>query len=160
MMEKILRAIAYLIAKQTGGDAGELMAEAMNWAEMTTPANTEKETDDAIERIYKMYPTKDIERNISTGKCSKDKSRIKTLLKTHTEERLAYTITRYLRESAANHSYIKNFSTFLNNLPEYGDEEEEEQPHTIMPERAAGRIVQPSEMDEYIRNRQAFYDNI
>lgn len=160
-MEKLLRMLIYLVAKEIGGNADELYAEAAEWAEKTTPAKTDEEISEAVERLYKMYPSKDVERNISTGKCSKDKTRLRTLLKTKTEEQLAYTITRYLRESAANHSYIKNFSTFLNNLPEYGDAEEEPQVQSNpLPQITQRFVQQPDGMDEYLRERQAFYDSL
>ena len=160
-MEKQLRIIARLLAILIGGDADKTLAEAEGWAERTTPAKSDEETNEAVERLYKMYPTKDSERGQSTGKCSKDKARLRTLLKTKTEEQIAYTIRRYLQESAANRSYIKNFSTFLNNMPEYDNVEEEApaQPQPL-PQIAQRAIQQPDGMDDYIRERQSFYDNL
>ena len=42
-------------------------------------------------------------------------------MKTHTEEQITNSIKRYVEEQ--NGRYLKNFSTFLNNLPEYPEEE-------------------------------------
>ncbi len=160
-MEKSLLIIARLIAMSIGGDADKLLAEATEWAEKTISNTPGGEIDEAVERLYKMYPSKDVERNISTGKCSKDKTRLRALLKTKSEEQIAYTINRYLRECAANRSYIKNFSTFLNNLPEYGDVEEVETPfQAVLPQRTPNNTTVPDGMEDYIRERRAFYDNL
>ncbi len=75
-----------------------------------------------IERLYKLYPGKTItpRGTRSTGKCAKDKARLATLLKTHTPEQIENSIKKYLEECGG--YYLKNFSTFLNNLPEYEEE--------------------------------------
>ena len=75
-----------------------------------------------IDELYKLYPSKCPKRNISLGKCFKDKERLKKLLKTHSFEMLKFTIEREISEKY-NKSYMSNFSTFLNNLPDYGYEE-------------------------------------
>lgn len=77
----------------------------------------------AAERLYRLYPakTQSGERGVrSTGKCAKDKQRLMTLLKTHTEEQIERAITNYVTEQHG--EYLKNFSTFLNNLPESEDD--------------------------------------
>jgi len=77
----------------------------------------------AAERLYKLYPTKCPTSGRATGKSSSDKRKLVTLLKTMSEEHIAYCITRYLEESVASTSYIKNFSSFLNNMPDYSEPE-------------------------------------
>jgi len=78
---------------------------------------------DAVERIYGLYPTKCPISGRATGKSSKDKQRIESLLKKGlTEEMLSETIKRYIEESKTSVSYIKNFSTFLNNIPDYSQQ--------------------------------------
>jgi len=72
-----------------------------------------------IDELYKMYPSKCPKRNISLGKCFKDKERLKKLLKDHSYEMLKFTIEKEISEKY-NKSYMSNFSTFLNNLPDYG----------------------------------------
>lgn len=92
-----------------------------------------KKNEAEINRLYALYPGK-TETNTgsrSTGKCSKDKHRIAALLRTHTIAQIERSITMYLEEQGGR--YLKNFSTFLNNLPEY----EEESP------------APPEQMDEY-----------
>ena len=40
-------------------------------------------------------------------------------------DNLEYIINRYIKECTENKIWIKNFSTFLNNLPDYAEEESE-----------------------------------
>lgn len=82
-----------------------------------------KEQAEVIEHLYSLYPTKTYrgERGmVKTGKCEKDKTRIAYLLRTHTPEQIENSIKQYIEEN--NGRFLKNFSTFLNNMPE--DEEE------------------------------------
>lgn len=75
-----------------------------------------------INEIYALYPAKTNTRDgvRSTGKCSKDKYRIASLLRDHTPEQIKRSITKYVEEQGG--EYLKNFSTFLNNIPEYEDD--------------------------------------
>lgn len=70
-----------------------------------------------IERMYKLYPTKCPCRNVSLGKCSKDKDRIRKLLKTYSMEQIESVIKNEV-ETKYGKSYMQNFSTFLNNFPD------------------------------------------
>ena len=87
-----------------------------------------KKNAEVIDRLYALYPGKSETREgpRSTGKCSKDKRRIAALLRDHTPEQLERIIKKYVEEQGG--KYLKNFSTFLNNLPE--DEEEQAAPPT------------------------------
>lgn len=87
-----------------------------------------KKSAEVIDRLYALYPGKSETREgpRSTGKCSKDKRRIAALLRDHTPEQLERIIKKYVEEQRG--KYLKNFSTFLNNLPE--DEEEAAPPPT------------------------------
>ena len=76
---------------------------------------------EAAARLYALYPTKCPVSQRATGKSSKDKEKLERLLKEYTEEELAYKIQRYVKECTEQTSYIKNFSTFLNNLPDYSE---------------------------------------
>ena len=92
----------------------------------TPPPKEEQEKEqekEQVEYIYSIYPSKCEFRKISTGKTSKDKDKIKKLLKKHSQENLKEIINRYIKESKESKSYIKNFGTFLNNLPDYEPEE-------------------------------------
>lgn len=73
--------------------------------------------DEFVERMYKLYPTKCPCRNVSLGKCSKDKDRIRKLLKTYSMEQIESVIKNEV-ETKYGKSYMQNFSTFLNNFPD------------------------------------------
>ncbi len=122
-MEHALKMVAYLLAKmitlQTGGCVEDLLREASN----ATATKTDDIDEGSVERIYKAYPTKCPVRGASTGKCDKNRAQIRRLLKDHSETDLLYTIHRYVKECTEGQIFIKNFSTFLNNLPDYDGEE-------------------------------------
>lgn len=79
--------------------------------------SSKKEADEFVERIYKMYPTHCPKRNTSLGKCSKDKERIRRLMKAYTQEDIER-VVRHEVEEKYGKSYMQNFSTFLNNFPD------------------------------------------
>ena len=102
----------------------------------TDKSNKIKDTSNKIEDkrekidiIYKHYPSKCKNRGTSTGKSSKDKEKIAKLLKTHSEEHLIACIDFAIKEGQK--GMLKNFSTFLNNLPDLDevnqDQEQEKQ---------------------------------
>jgi len=76
-----------------------------------------------IDNIYFLYPSKCPIKNSNTGKSEKNKDKIKILLKEHTKEDLIFKINRYISDCKKDNVYIKNFSTFLNNLPDYTEQE-------------------------------------
>lgn len=85
------------------------------------------EFQEIAERVYKLYPTKCPTSQRATGKSKSDIVKIVRLLKRgHTEEELSSTIQRYISEATQNKSWIQNFSTFLNNLPDYSEQEASE----------------------------------
>ncbi len=71
-----------------------------------------------IEEIYNSYPTKDFINNRSTSKSGKDKLKIAMLLKQKSKQELLKIIETYITECKQTKTFIKNFSTFLNNLPD------------------------------------------
>lgn len=96
---------------------------------VTTAAYKEKEKDndnekekENIEEIYNSYPTRCVVGGRSTGKSAKTKDKIKTLLKTITPDKLIDTIKWYVEDCKKTNTYMKNFPTFLNNIPEIPDE--------------------------------------
>jgi hypothetical protein len=84
--------------------------------------NSESNSND-IEEIYKTYPSKCVIKGSSTGKTKVNKNKIKEILKTTTKDNFINLINRYVSECKKGNVYMKNFSTFLNNLPDYSDEE-------------------------------------
>jgi hypothetical protein len=85
-----------------------------------TPERKEKEIyirDTLIEEIYQQYPARDINnQNRSTGRCSKNKKQIEKLLKSGVDVKKA--IKSYVQDCGQTKTYLKNFTTFLNNIPE------------------------------------------
>lgn len=75
------------------------------------------EIDEFIEKIYNMYPSKCPKRNASLNKGSKDKIRIKKLLKQYSMEDIEK-VVRYEVETKYQKDFMSNFSTFLNNFPD------------------------------------------
>jgi len=90
---------------------------------VSPPSLPPKGSADAIERIYKLYPTRCPVKGRPTGKSSADKKKIERLLKTMPEDKLTSVVQRYLRECIESQTPIKNLSTFLNNLPDYDEPE-------------------------------------
>lgn len=83
---------------------------------------------DFVERMYKLYPSKCPIRNTSLGKCSKDKDRIRKLLKTYSMDDIERMIRKEVDEKYGK-GMMKNFSTFLNNFPD---------PNTIFDDKVEG----------------------
>lgn len=72
----------------------------------------------AVSRIYALYPTKDINNdNRSTGKSGKDRERIAKLL-VRDNYPLEKAVGLYVAHCSRKREYLKNFSTFLNGLPD------------------------------------------
>lgn len=75
-----------------------------------------------IQEVYNSYPSKCPYRETSTGKSSKDKKKIKKILSEKPKTELLAIIKQYVRQCLDSQQYMKNFSTFLNNLPELVDD--------------------------------------
>jgi len=77
-----------------------------------------KEKIQIIDSIYKLYPSNCPKRKSSTGKSVKDKIKIESILKTKTAFELENIIKNYITDCEKSGTYLKNFATFLNQLPE------------------------------------------
>ena len=154
-MEKrmMIYLLARLVAVLEKGNPNEVLVDAETYAALThenTPkiddnasdgiddkAETKKaaeaELEATIDRLYKMYPTKTLRDGIevSTGKCSKDKTRLRNLLKKKSPEEIERGIKDYVAEKGGR--FLKNFATFLNNFPEREDASEEVPDEMPMP---------------------------
>ena len=73
--------------------------------------------DDFIERMYNFYPNKCPKRGTSLGKTRKDKERIRKLLKTYSMKEIEM-VFKHEIDTKLGKTYMQNFSTFLNNLPD------------------------------------------
>jgi len=91
--------------------------------------NIKKEKEGHVKRVYDNYPTKCVITNRTLGKSSKDKDKIERLLKKHTVDELIEIQELYTKSCKRDNVYMKNYSTFLNNLPDkeqYKQEEKKE----------------------------------
>lgn len=80
-----------------------------------------------VDIIYKSYPSFYISNGIkkSTGKTKENKKQIEKLLKGKSNEdvkKLFEIIKKYVNECQISNTYLKNFKTLLNNLPDYENE--------------------------------------
>lgn len=101
--------------------------------------DTDKKT---IDEIYLLYPSKCVVKGSSTGKGSGNKDQIKRLLKKHSSEHLKKTIGRYIKECQKHQTFMKNFKTFLNDLPDYESEDTaQEQIKSVVPSTKTGTYV-------------------
>jgi hypothetical protein len=85
--------------------------------------------DDFIEMIYSLYPTKCPKRGSSLGKSTKDKNRIRKLLKTYTKEQIEAVVRKEVEDKYGK-AYMQNFSTFLNNFPDPSIMEDQSKEHS------------------------------
>jgi hypothetical protein len=75
---------------------------------------------ESINEIYNMYPNKCIISNRALHKGQKDKEKIRALIKKGISiDHLKAILKKYLEDCSAGKIYLKNFSTLLNNLPDY-----------------------------------------
>lgn len=86
-----------------------------------TRAKRDKETLDEeeafVEHIYQMYPSKCPKRNKTLGKCDKNRTQIRSLMKKYTKEQIESVVTAELQQKLGK-EYLKNFTTFLNQFPD------------------------------------------
>ena len=80
--------------------------------------NKEINIDSEIEFIYELYPPTCYTKGSSTGKSTKNKEKIRSIIKQNGYEWLRLRIESYLVSCKQNKIYLKNFTTFLNNIPE------------------------------------------
>lgn len=79
---------------------------------------------ESIEEIYNAYPSRCVVKSSNTGKGTKDKDKIESLLGEYSKEHLLKVIKFYIDECKKSNTYMKNFKTFLNNLPDLPTEKE------------------------------------
>lgn len=97
--------------------------------------STPGKLEDAIEGLYKIYPSKCPIKNRSLGKNKKDKLKIEKLLRDYSAKELKNIFEFYIQDCNKTKTMMKNLSTFLNNLPEPPTEEELRLRNSINPEQ-------------------------
>lgn len=79
--------------------------------------NNNQLIDDFVDKIYKLYPTTCPMRNSPLGKSSKDKERIRRLLKSYSMADIERVVRNEV-ETKFGKAYMQNFATFLRNFPD------------------------------------------
>lgn len=74
--------------------------------------------DSIVDALYSLYPTKCPVSGRATGKCSKNKRQIESLLKNRDASDVEFIIRDYITDCKNHNTYIKNFTTFLNQFPD------------------------------------------
>lgn len=115
------------ITRYKNGKKGGRPKATINQIENKNEPN--KNDNENIELIYNSYPTRCVVRGRSTGKSSKCKDKIKTLLKTLSSEKLIESIKWYVDDCKNTKTYMMNFYTFLNNIPEIPEEYKPSNPY-------------------------------
>ena len=131
VQKRMVRDCEISLKRASAGSEGgkKTMQFASEFAQAKVKANTQansdndndividNENDKEVEEIYLLYPTTDKNKdNQSTGKTSKNKQKIKKILES--KYPLKKAIEFYLSECNRTKCYLKNFGTFLNNLPD------------------------------------------
>lgn len=123
MENKILYLLAVIAANLTLRSETDLLAEAEAFASENKPVKKKRSEPTAeeaaiIDALYDLYPTKTWRDNkeVSTGKNAKDKTRLLQLIRKRPVAEVEAIIKAYVEERQG--SYLKNFSTFLNNFPD------------------------------------------
>lgn len=106
-----------------------------------------------VDEIYQAYPTKCPVTGKSTAKGGKNKRQIEKLLKTHSKGELLNIIALYVVEvKQEGFKQMKNFQTFLNNLPDYTEQlaelETESTPHEVESMSVVERVISANEFKE------------
>ena len=123
---KMLYLLASIAAALHKVETNAILSEADAYAAAVAktkpqPKAPTEEEEAIINHLYALYPTKTWrgDKEASTGKCAKDKVRLRALLKKRSAAEIEAIIKAYVEECGG--AFLKNFSTFLNNLPENDD---------------------------------------
>ena len=102
------------------GSKGGLAKKRNEMVKKSTDRQSQKQPSycESVNLIYDAYPSKCPVKGSNTGKCEKNKAQIEKLLQIHSETNLIKTIQSYVADCKQSNTYIKNYSTFLNNLPD------------------------------------------
>ena len=124
----VIYGLASIVAEQNGYAVEEVLLKWKDDVERLWPATAKGKqgADSDVEEIYQAYPSRDPNNgNRPTGKGQKDKATIKRLLTNgeYTKDQLLTIIRLEVKSREETGAYLRNFSTFLNNLPDFEDEE-------------------------------------
>jgi hypothetical protein len=121
-----------------GQTKGEQRATSKEYKEIKEDNKKEinKEKVGIVDALYSLYPTKCPVSGRATGKCSKNKRQIESLLKNRDASEVEFIIRDYITDCKNHNTYIKNFTTFLNQFPDKEQPRQSapaQQPATVQP---------------------------
>lgn len=123
----IITLLSKIVGHLEGIPADEVLKAVLEQTEPKERNATPQVDTEAVERLYKLYPTTCPISGRSLGKCSKNKEKLATLLKTRKAEDIEATIKWYIEDCKRSNTYLKNFGTFLNQFPERPQQAQEPQ---------------------------------
>ena len=114
----IITLLSKIVGHLEGVPANEVLKAVLAETAPKESVPVKKTDPNTIDSIYKLYPSTCPISGRSLGKCSKNKTQIDTLLKTRTPEDIRATIAWYVDDCKKTNTYLKNFTTLLNQFPE------------------------------------------
>ena len=105
-----------------------------------------------VEEVYSLYPARCLVSGRSSGKTLKHKDKIKILLKKHTPKELKDMIRWYCDDCKRTTTFMKNFGTFLNNLPDIPKAKVRES----LPPRPPEDSLKPGQVIDFGENGKAY----
>jgi hypothetical protein len=121
----VILGLASIHSEQNGLAVEEVLAKWIETAEVMWPETKTKRSSSAdVEEIYAAYPSKDANNGgRPLGKGQKDKATIKALLTEggYSKDELLQLIKQEVTARQDTGAYLRNFSTFLHNLPDLED---------------------------------------
>lgn len=123
----VILGLASIHSEQNGLAVEEVLTKWAETAERLWPETKSKRSSSAdVEEVYASYPSKDVNNGgRPLGKGQKDKQIIKSLLTDggYSKDELLQLIKQEVTARQETGAYLRNFSTFLHNLPDLEDGE-------------------------------------
>lgn len=123
LQDFLLMLIAASVTKKTPTEIYAAYEAQKPQTERTTTSYSDKD----VNEIYRAYPSRDpANGNRRTGKSLSNKDIIRRKLATYTKEEIMAAIKAELDENRTRGKWLKNFGTFLNNLPDLQEDQPEQ----------------------------------
>lgn len=104
--------------EQSTSESKEQSIDSIDIPDTIIPSTNKPIYNTEVDMIYYLYPSECYVKGTPTGKGSKNKEKIRSLIKQNGYEWLRLRVESYLASCKQNKVYLKNFATFLNNIPE------------------------------------------
>lgn len=122
----LARVLAYALADNAEQAERVLALAGQEEREACERAEAVRQSD--IDECYALYPSHDINNsNRCTGKCSKDKEKLRAFIAQCGKDHVMSYIKAYVEVCARERRWLLNFGTFLNQKPEVNETSEREE---------------------------------